>query len=384
MKIWVIGKAIPNAKNSFLGNFELEQARMLQKHGEKVVYIANDFRPINSIRRFGLHKTDLKDIKAYEASLPIRGFNNSICINKFEPKICRNLYKRIEENEGGIPDIIHVHFPSLINSGVHEYYQKRGVKIVTTEHYSQVMNKKLSEPWLSNLTWYAHNADAVLCVSDILLDSLKEIAGVPQNSFVVPNVITSDFYYKEHLKKNDCFTFIAISRLVKVKRVDKIIKAFAKLEKELNTGLKLKIVGGGELRNKLQDEVNKLGLDKKVKILGPLLPEKVAEEIQSSDAYISACQSETFCVPIAEAMGCGKPVIADESAGAAPYINDSNGIKASLNTVNDIVAAMKSLYMRRETYDPKKISEYAQQNFSEDSVYYQLKGIYREIIEPNG
>ena len=52
MKIWVIGKAIPNAENSFLGNFELEQARMLQKHGEDVVYIADDFRPINSIRRF--------------------------------------------------------------------------------------------------------------------------------------------------------------------------------------------------------------------------------------------------------------------------------------------------------------------------------------------
>ena len=379
MKIWVIGKAIPNAENSFLGNFELEQARMLQKHGEDVVYIADDFRPINSIRRFGLHKVNLTDIKAYEASIPIRGFNNSFCINKLEPKICRNFYKRIENNEGGIPDIIHVHFPSVINSGVHEYYQKRGVKIVVTEHYTQVMNKKLSEPWLSNLAWYAHNADAVISVSEILLDSLKEIAGVPQKSFVVPNVITSDFNFIECQKKTDGFTFIAISRLVKVKRVEEIIKAFAKLEKELDADINLKIVGGGELRNKLQDDVNKLGLDRKVKILGPLVPEKVAEEIRSSDAYISACQLETFCVPIAEAMGCGKPVIADVSVGAAPFINESNGITAKLDTVSDIVTAMKSLYMRRETYKEKAISEYAQQIFSEDAVYNRLKEIYLEI-----
>ena len=380
MKIWVIGKAIPNAKNNFLGNFELEQARMLQKHGEDVVYIADDFRPINSIRRFGSHKVDLKDIKAYEASFPIRGLHIPNCLTKVEPKICRRLYKKVEEAEGGLPDIIHVHFPSLINAGVHQYYQKRGVKIVVTEHFSQVMEKKIQNPYLSNLSWYAQNADAVISVGETLLNSIIDIAGKPKRSFVVPNVITEDFYYKESEPKNKPFTLIAISRLVKVKRVEEIIRAFAKLSTELDADLRLKIVGGGELRSTLQDVVNELRLNDKVKLLGPLEPEKVAEEIRSSDAYVSACQLETFCVPVAEAMGCGKPVIADISIGAAPYINDSNGIKAELDSIDDICEAMKALYARRGQYNACEISEYAYQHFSEDAVYNQLGNIYREII----
>ncbi len=380
MKIWVIGKAIPNAKNNFLGNFELEQARMLKKHGEDVVYIADDFRPINSIRRFGLHRVELKDIKAYEASFPIRGLHIPNCLTKVEPQICRSLYKRVEEGEGGLPDIIHVHFPSLINAGVHQYYQKIGVKIVATEHFAQVMEKKIQNPYLANLSWYVHNADAVISVGETLLNSIKEIAGNPKKSFVVPNVITSDFYYKKIERKDKSFTFIAISRLVKVKRVEDIIRAFAKLDNELEAEFRLKIVGGGELSNSLHNVIRELGLDDKVRLLGPLEPDKVAEEIRDSDAYVSASQVETFCVPVAEAMGCGKPVIADKSIGAASFINDSNGIKAELDSTDDICEAMKSLFARKERYDAVEISEYAYQHFSEDAVYSQLMGIYREII----
>lgn len=376
MKIWVIGKAIPNAKNNFLGNFELEQARMLQKHGEDVVYIANDFRPINCLRRFGMHKVISDSVTAYEVSLPLRGFGIPNCMSSLEPKICKKLYKTVEKEEGGFPDIIHVHFPSLINSGVHEYYQKLGVKIIVTEHYSQVLLKRLSEPYLTNLQWYTRNADAVISVSDILMNSIIEIAGEPKKTFIVPNIISTKFCYKASNHNNFEFTFIAINRLIKEKRVDYIIKAFAKLRNELKANLKLKIVGGGELLSQLQDIVNQLQLKNSVELLGPLEPDKVADEIRLSDAYVSASKIETFCVPAAEAMACGKPVIVDASIGIASFVNESNGFKTELDTVDDIVLAMKKIFENRDFYNAINISDYALKNFSMNSVYKQIRKIY--------
>ena len=224
MKIWVIGKAIPCAKNSFFGNFELEQARMLQKHGEDVVYIADDFRPINSVRRFGIHKVGLKDISAYEVSFPIRGLKIPNCLTKIEPKLCLKLYEKVEEAEGGLPDIIHVHFPSIINAGVHEYYKKRGDRIVTTEHYTQVMQKNISEPYLSNLAWYTQNADAVI------RELKKHYPGYGKTSEMFPllkdkmgNAITNAEKLEEYHKAekhphpdSSCNPYTDVHKLVKI------------------------------------------------------------------------------------------------------------------------------------------------------------------------
>ena len=40
MKIWVIGRGFPVKKNNMKGSFEFEQAQMLARHGNEVIYMA--------------------------------------------------------------------------------------------------------------------------------------------------------------------------------------------------------------------------------------------------------------------------------------------------------------------------------------------------------
>ena len=53
MKIWIIGRSYPTPQNKMRGSFELEQAKMLAKHGHNVTYLAVILHPIHKVKKWG-------------------------------------------------------------------------------------------------------------------------------------------------------------------------------------------------------------------------------------------------------------------------------------------------------------------------------------------
>ena len=49
LKVWVVGRGIPSKKNGMLGNFEFEQAKILEKKGVEVVYFAISVRSAHNL-----------------------------------------------------------------------------------------------------------------------------------------------------------------------------------------------------------------------------------------------------------------------------------------------------------------------------------------------
>ena len=375
MYVWVIGKAIPSKKNNMYGSFEFEQASMLAKHGVKVIYVGLDFRPFHRWRKWGMHREQFGEVCAYEFDLPIRPI--PFFQNKIEQFFCRNLYRKIER-EQGTPDLIHVHFPALRSYYIHEEYQKRGVKIFATEHWTQVQRKELPHWCRKNLNWFVGNADVFACVGEPLKESIIEYTGSNKEIMVIPNIINHEFRYipqepKEH------FSFIGVGRLVQVKRFDLMIEAFARAFPN-NKDIELVIAGGGEKYANLKKQIRGLGVEERIRLLGVLSRAETAQEVQKADALICASNFETFGVPIIEAWACGKPVIGTDALGFLEYMNEELGYIVEHDNLPQMIDAMKNLYERREQFDPAYISEFAVSHFGEDAVANQLIALYKSVM----
>lgn len=375
MYVWVIGKAIPTKKNNMYGSFEFEQAAMLARHGLKIIYIGLDFRPINHLRKWGISKNIFDGFVAYECSIPIRPL--PIIQKKAEMFFCKRLYKKIEK-ENGLPDLIHVHFPAIMNHLIHAEYQKKGIRIVATEHWTQVLTKKLSNVYLDNLKWFVNNADAMLCVGEPLRKSIYELVNTKKTITIIPNIINNEFCYSPN-NNGEKFIFIGVGRLVPVKRFDLMINAFANAFL-LNDQVELNIVGGGEEFTKLQKQIDQLGRNKQIHLLGVRSRKETAKEIQKADALICASNLETFGVPVIEGWACGKPVICTDALGFLEYFDDSLGIIVKANNEKQMINAMNEIFEKRHSYDSKKISDFALKNFSEDAVFDMVEKIYRRLI----
>ncbi|MFF7211748.1 glycosyltransferase family 4 protein [Streptomyces sp. NPDC008238] len=107
----------------------------------------------------------------------------------------------------------------------------------------------------------------------------------------------------------DSKMIIAAGRLVRVKRYDRLIDAFAKVTAE-RPEWTLRIYGRGPMRAALREQIDALGLYNRIFLMGPVSPIET-EWAKGAIAAVSS-DSESFGMTIVEAMHCGVPVVATD------------------------------------------------------------------------
>lgn len=129
----------------------------------------------------------------------------------------------------------------------------------------------------------------------------------------VPNgVSVSDF---KPSKKRDPNTILYVGRLEKRKGPKYLINAFAELLK-IHPDVRLKIVGDGHDREKLEELVRELQIEQSVEFLGFVSPEeKVALLRSATFACYPAIYGESFGIVLLEALATGTPLIAGDNPG---------------------------------------------------------------------
>jgi len=154
---------------------------------------------------------------------------------------------------------------------------------------------------------FAENVDKFLAISREVQQRIKNIYN--KDSLVLYPPVDINFF-KPDLKQKKENYFLVVSRLVPYKKVDLIIKTFAK------TNLNLKIIGDGPELNNLK------------KIAGANIEFKgLVNELQLVDFYrraravIFAAREDFGLVPV-EAQACGTPVIAYGEGGAKETVLD--------------------------------------------------------------
>ncbi|GAA3184238.1 MULTISPECIES: glycosyltransferase family 4 protein [Streptomyces] len=131
----------------------------------------------------------------------------------------------------------------------------------------------------------------------------------------------------------------AAGRLVRAKRFDLLIEAFAPLA-AAHPDWRLRIYGTGADRERLRRLIEEQGLRGRAELMGPVSP--IEGEFVKASIVASASDAESFGMTLVEAMRCGTPVVStDCPLGPAEIITD--GVDGRLTPVGDKAALAAAL-----------------------------------------
>lgn len=166
---------------------------------------------------------------------------------------------------------------------------------------------------------------------------------------------------------------LSVGELSHRKNHERLIRAVADID-----NIFLTIAGKGELKEYYQNLILKLGVDKRIKLLG--FRTDISELCESADVFAFPSLQEGLPVALMEAMACGKPVVCSNIRGNTDLIDDGEG--GFLFNPDNSEEIKQSLYkiMRSDlkTMGEKNASKIM--NYSLPKIIKEEKGVYSEII----
>lgn len=371
--ILILANGIMTKQNPLQSIFEKDQAKALSNIGYKVVYLALDLHSIRHRRKLGIVKYEEDNILYYHASFPL-GNVPIIFMRIFGYAMLVRAYKRIIK-ENGLPKVVHAHFTDM-GYLLGLLKNKYEFKMILTEHNSQINKEVIPKKVLFMAKRAYRSADRVIAVSSLLAEKIKKIAGV--SSVVIPNIIdTTNFsYLREKDVRQEKFIFVSAGALISRKGFDLLIRSYDKAFGS-DKNVQLLIIGNGEEKRLLENEIKNRGLSGNIFLLGERPREEMGKIFRTAHTFVLLSRVETFGVVYVEAMAAGLPVIATKCGGPEDFVNGENGILVDVDNEEQAIAAMKEI--RNRTYDRKKIAQNVLERFSENIISEQLVRIYDEV-----
>ena len=124
--------------------------------------------------------------------------------------------------------------------------------------------------------------------------------------------------YNEEITDNN---FLIVSRLVKHKNIDLVIKAFKKINDNLSFNFKLHIVGDGPEYKNLENLIKKLNLTEKIFLTGKKNEVEVEKYYKEAKFFIQASSYEGSPHSILEAINYNNFVIASNFGGVVEILS---------------------------------------------------------------
>ena len=174
-------------------------------------------------------------------------------------------------------------------------------------------------------------------------------------------------------------TVLAVGRLHEVKRFELLIRLFAALHRQF-PDWKLRIVGEGEERGRLEAAIKELHAEYYVNLTGRKDADGVEDEMLRASLYAMTSRSEGFPFVLLEAQSCGLPVVAFDVRVGPGFVvqNGVNGYLAADMVYEDfcekIASLMKDEALRHEMAEAAKAraSEFSREMVAE--IWYSIIG----------
>jgi colanic acid/amylovoran biosynthesis glycosyltransferase len=137
----------------------------------------------------------------------------------------------------------------------------------------------------------------------------------------------------------DSTEFLCVARLSGQKGLPLLISACAALH-QAGERFSLTIIGDGELRNGLQDQVLSQGLSDRVIFAGVRSSTEIREYLSRARAFVLPSFAEGLPVVIMEALAMTRPVIATSIAGIPELVDEECGWLIPAGNESELVRAM--------------------------------------------
>ena len=152
--------------------------------------------------------------------------------------------------------------------------------------------------------------------------------------------------------KNKEPTYIFVSRVVKMKGIEEVIKAFSFIIRSQPQAA-LWIVGGGEVayREKLQRMIADYNVEKHVCFLGKVPEEKKVELMKKAHILLHASVKEGWGLVVLEAASVGTPAVVYDVPGLRDVVkNEKTGVVLSENSPKEMAKQAILLYKDKHRY----------------------------------
>jgi len=269
---------------------------------------------------------------------------------------------------------------------------KFGCKVIYTAHGfhffkgAPLFNRTVLK-WIE--CWLAHFTDAIITINQEDFETAKQLK-LKQggNVFKVPgvgiNTSNVDFSVsrksiRTELGLSETSTFcIAVGDLNSNKNYQTLLKAIEKIKTE---DIVLMICGIGPDRDSLQNTIDKLHLQDKIKLLG--FRTDIARLFSGADIFLMSSKREGLPRSTMEAMSAGLPCIVSDVRGNRDLIENGKG--GYLVDPNDAQGfAHYILELKYNSTLMQAMSQYnieRVKNFDVNVVRNYIKNIYRQVLD---
>lgn len=288
-------------------------------------------------------------------------------------------------------DVVHAHSPPPFHSYfTARFCKKNKTPFVLTYHCDpeipSLFGKLISGMYTKTFGSYTlKNADKITVSTKTYAATSKAVW--KYTSAVIPNAVDiNEFNPKVNArgimeKHNlDGNVVLFVGRLVEHKGLEYLIRS-AK-----NVDAKYLIVGSGEMRHKLMEDVKKHDLSDKVIFTGKVSNTELPKYYAASDVFVlpSIARLEAFGIVIIEAMSCSKPVIVSDIPGVREVITDNvEGFlvppmdESALSEKINLLLSNPGMRKKMGDLGRKKVEE----KFSWDRVIGEIEKVYEEVFK---
>lgn len=284
------------------------------------------------------------------------------------------------------PDCIHAH--GLYPAGFAAALIGRALRIpvVVTEHWGQ-LNVRIAEGGRlirTVLKFTLRNATRTVAVSQFLAEEIGRLE--PQSNLsVVPNVIAPNFLEGDPLPSRnspgECELLFVGSIRDNRKGLEETLRALrVQLDTRGAQPCRLTIIGEGRKREWFEQLALSLGLQDRCRFLGNRSREETAQAMRACDVFVMPSKYETFGVVYAEAMACGKPVIACAGGPAEEVVPHWAGVLVPPGDHLALQQAIQQVAGGLDAYDARRISDHAREKFGPEPVATAISRVYEQAI----
>ncbi|SDG14614.1 N-acetyl-alpha-D-glucosaminyl L-malate synthase BshA [Desulfosporosinus hippei] len=289
-------------------------------------------------------------------------------------------------------DLIHAHYaiPHSISAYLAKQMMTKPIPLVTTLHGTDITLVGAYEEFKLLTCLALKVSDRITAVSNSLArETAAAFESLDQEIEFIPNFIDPSMYLpkgglmskcKEHFAPFGEKILTHISNFREVKRVVDVVKIFDLVEKAVPC--RLLLVGDGPEMVKVEREVTKRGLEKKVQFLGK--QETVQDILQMTDVFILPSEQESFGLVALEAMACGVPVVASRVGGLPEVIKDGEtGYLADVGDIYGMSEAVLKLLTDCSRYMSfsEQAANWAREAFPIDRAVRRYESVYESVIQ---
>lgn len=172
---------------------------------------------------------------------------------------------------------------------------------------------------------------------------------------------------------------VAVGGLVQGKRP---VLAVDTLEELVGTGMDVTLtwVGDGPLRESVERRVAETGLADRVRLVGAVRPDEVADHLRAANLFFLPTAFDNFLTSAAEALACGRPVVLPRTGGFTDYVTEANGVLTDQDDPKSLALAVQWARDRFMNVSADAVRATVMPRFSAPAIADRFDDFYRRAL----